>query len=46
MNQQLDLSMSWLSTLSVTLPTEDQQRLLDLIDILIRDAKARTAYGT
>jgi len=31
---------------AITLPTEDQQRLLDLIDILIRDAKARTAYGT
>ena len=31
---------------AITLPAEDQQRLLDLIDILIRDAKARTAYGT
>jgi transcriptional regulator with XRE-family HTH domain len=31
--------------IAAALPDEDQERILDLMDVLIRDARARTAYG-
>jgi transcriptional regulator with XRE-family HTH domain len=30
---------------AASLPDEDQERIIELMDILIRDARARTAYG-